>query len=200
MTWEKAGVGMVGEMEVERLLGGNVKFLESQDKAKLEELSKGQKPYAVVVTCSDSRVAPEKIFNANLGELFVVRVAGNIACESDALGSIEYAIEHLGCMLVLVLGHTGCGAVGAACTRKEGEDEGNITQILKKINPAVVKARMKVERMGGDLVGEAVIENVLCQMENIVDCSQIMRGKVRDGVVKIKGAVYDLKTGEVKII
>lgn len=191
---------VTGEQEMERLLEGNRKFVEKADKEKLEELSKGQKPYAVIVTCSDSRVAPEKIFSAGLGELFVVRVAGNIACESDALGSIEYAVEHLGSQLVLVLGHTACGAVTAACKRVEGSDEGNVTSILKRINPAVVKAKMKVDRMGGSLVDEAIVENVLCQVENIVDCSQIVRTKVREGIVKVKGAVYDLKTGEVKTI
>lgn len=194
------GFFMVGETELEKLLEGNKKFVGKADKEQLEELAKGQKPYAVIVSCSDSRVVPEKIFNAGIGELFVVRVAGNIACESDVLGSIEYAVEHLGCMLVLVLGHTGCGAVNAACKREEGKDEGCITQILKKINPAIVKAKMKVERMGGNVAEEAVVENVLCQVENVVDCSQTIRSKVREGLVKVKGALYDLKTGEVKII
>ncbi|MBI5158727.1 carbonic anhydrase [Candidatus Micrarchaeota archaeon] len=192
---------MAGEQELARLLEGNKKFVEKADVEKLKELAKGQKPYAVIVACSDSRVVPEKIFNADLGELFVVRVAGNIACESDALGSIEYAVEHLGCQLVVVLGHSCCGAVTAACKRAEGHnDEGSITSILKKINPAVVKAKMKVDRMGGSLVDEAIVENVMNQVENIVDCSQIVRTKVREGVVKVKGAVYDLQTGEVKTV
>lgn len=92
----------------------------------------GQKPYAVVVSCSDSRVIPEAIFSAGIGELFVIRVAGNVV-DNIQLGSIEYAVEHLGCKLVVVLGHTGCGAVGAAL----GENCGFVKHITDEIKRAI---------------------------------------------------------------
>ena len=99
---------------------------------RLETFQNGQKPYAVIISCADSRVIPESIFSAGIGDLFVIRVAGNVI-DNIQLGSIEYAVEHLGCKLVLVLGHTGCGAVGAA----RGQNGGYIKFITDEIRRAI---------------------------------------------------------------
>lgn len=111
---------------LERLKNGNAKYINSakcvgdiSPETRRYTVEHGQKPYAVIVSCSDSRVIPEGIFSAGIGELFVIRVAGNVI-DNIQLGSIEYAVEHLGCRLVVVLGHTGCGAVGAALKQNGG--------------------------------------------------------------------------------
>ena len=124
---------------LEKLKEGNIKFLNS--KTSLGDISlekrqytseNGQRPYAVIISCSDSRVIPESIFSAGLGELFVVRVAGNVI-DNFQLGSIEYAVENLGCRLVVVLGHTGCGAVKAAAH----ENKGFVSYITEEIKLAI---------------------------------------------------------------
>lgn len=111
---------------LEKLKSGNSAYLDSKTASgdispeiRLSTFENGQKPYAVIITCSDSRVIPEYIFSAGIGDLFTIRVAGNII-DNIQLGSIEYAIEHLGCKLVVVLGHTNCGAVGSACKENHG--------------------------------------------------------------------------------
>ena len=109
--------------------------------SKRKELTKGQKPFAIVITCSDSRVPPELLFDQGLGDIFVVRVAGNVV-DPIALGSIEYGAEHLNSPLLFILGHTKCGAVGATLEAK-GKPEGNIGAIVKKIQPAVATAKKK---------------------------------------------------------
>ena len=122
---------------LERLKEGNKIYLKAtrsvgdvSPQKRLETSQNGQKPYAVVVSCADSRVIPESIFSVGIGELFVIRVAGNVVGNFE-LGSIEYAVEHLGCKLVLVLGHTGCGAVGAALQQNDGYVK-SITDEIKR--------------------------------------------------------------------
>lgn len=124
---------------LERLKKGNNIYLNAKtgsgdvsSEKRLDTALNGQKPFAVIVTCSDSRVIPEYVFSAGIGELFVVRVAGNVI-DNHALGSIEYAVDHLGCKLVLVLGHTRCGAVGAA----SGENHGYVRFITDEIKSAI---------------------------------------------------------------
>ncbi len=140
----------------------------------------GQQPYAVIVSCSDSRVVPEHIFSAGIGELFVIRVAGNVM-EDCQLGSIEYAIEDLGCKLVVVLGHTQCGAVGAALQ----QNKGYLKLITDKIKLAVGEEK--------DLT-KAVIANV----KNSVDTIKESLNNV-DGAI-VKGAVYHTDSGLVDFI
>ena len=124
-----------------------------------ETLSTGQKPYAIILSCSDSRVPPEIIFDKGLGEIFVVRVAGNIP-DPVILGSIEYAAEHFGCPLIMVLGHNRCGAVTAA-VESQGHPHGNIGAIIKTITPAVKQARKDARGAGkSDLVESAIDNNI----------------------------------------
>lgn len=176
-----------------KLFSGNGNFLKKADKNLMAELSKGQHPYAVVVTCSDSRVAPEIIFDENLGKIFVVRTAGNVVDEI-ALGSIEYAVEHLHVPLVIVMGHQGCGAVKAAVEAK-GEPEGNIGAILKQIAPAVKKIRSSA-KAGENIENKVIIENVKNVLANITSKSSIMKEEIKHGKVQVVGLYYSIKTGK----
>jgi carbonic anhydrase len=176
-----------------KLFSGNGNFLKKSDKNLMAELSKGQHPYAVVVTCSDSRVAPEIIFDENLGKIFVVRTAGNVVDEI-ALGSIEYAVEHLHVPLVIVMGHQSCGAVKAAIEAK-GEPEGNIGAILKQIAPAVKKVRSSA-KADENIENKVIIENVKNVMANITSKSSIIKEEIKHGKVKVMGLYYSIETGK----
>ena len=164
--------------------------------ARRAELVKGQAPSAVVLTCSDSRVAPEYIFDQGLGDIFVIRVAGNVT-DQVALGSIEYAVEHLHSSLIVVLGHDSCGAVGAAV--KGGEPEGNIGAIVKKIAPSVSKARA-AGKTGDDLLNAAIIENARSVAANLTKDSTVIKHLVDEKKVKIVPAKYSLATGKVEML
>ncbi|MDR2702156.1 MAG: carbonic anhydrase [Spirochaetaceae bacterium] len=146
-----------------------------------EILNNGQKPFAVILTCSDSRAAPEIFFDQKLGDIFVIRNAGNIA-DTTALGSIEYAVEHLKSRLVVVCGHSKCGAVTAACSG--GELPPNINHIVEHIKPAVKK--------GGD-IDEVIHNNVKVMIEQI-RADEI----VKHLGVTVTGAYYDIHSGAVK--
>ncbi|MCX7793441.1 MAG: carbonic anhydrase [Thermodesulfovibrionales bacterium] len=192
-----------GEEAYTRLMDGNRRFISGNiskkdlGELKRRELAKGQHPVAIVVTCSDSRVPPEIIFDQGLGELFVIRVAGNVV-DPVALGSIEYAAEHLHVPLLIVLGHSNCGAVTAAVDAK-GKTEGNIGAIVKKILPAVRKAEAK----GGsreEIISRAIRENVLLVQEEIQQNSPVLKGLIERGALKLVGAVYDISSGAVEII
>ncbi len=146
----------------------------------------GQEPYAIVVACSDSRVIPEAIFNADLGELFVIRVAGNVI-DDHQLGSIEYAAEHLGVNLVLVLGHTHCGAVAAAI---EGDTDGYIKYIVDEIQGAIGQE---------DDPYEACHLNVRHSMKMVEESLKIQKVEHEYGL-KVRGAIYDIETGKVDFL
>ena len=137
-------------------------------------LTKAQHPYATILTCSDSRVPPELLFDAGLGDLFVIRVAGNVAADA-VIGSIEYAVEHLGTRLVLVMGHESCGAVQA--TIGGGEPETHIQSLTRPIEPAVARAR----NMQGDLVANAVSENVRIVVDQLQKSKPILADRVENG-------------------
>lgn len=156
---------------------------------RVKELSKGQHPFAVIVSCSDSRVPPELIFDQGLGDLFVVRTAGEVV-DDIALGSIEYAVEHLGVSTVVVLGHGACGAVKA--TIAGGEAPGHIPAIVKAIQPAVDKAKSQK----GSVEENAIKNNVDLITANLSN-SVLFKELVRAGKLTIKGAVYDINTGKV---
>jgi carbonic anhydrase len=160
---------------------------------RVKELVSAQHPEAIVLGCSDSRVPPEVIFDEGLGDLFVVRVAGNVS-EPATLGSIEYAAEHLHVPLVVVLGHHKCGAVKAA-TEANGEVEGNVGAIIKEIQPAVATARSHPGKEG--LVDDAVHANVALVARQLVEESPIVKKLVAEGKVKVVTAVYDLGTGTI---
>ncbi len=176
---------------VKKLKEGNARFVAGKPSAKnlvsqRQSLVSGQKPFAIILTCSDSRVAPEHIFDAGLGEIFVVRTAGNIA-DAIALGSMEYAAEHLGSTLLVVMGHESCGAVKAACM--SGHAEGNIGAIVKELQAAV--------KMGNKEPAKVVEENVKCVLEAIRKKSGILSNLEKEGKLRIAGAVYSLSPGEV---
>ncbi len=168
---------------IERMNEGNRYFMEHGNAAlRTDTAEHGQHPYAVVICCSDSRVIPEQIFHAQIGDLFIIRVAGNVL-DRHQIGSVEYAVSHLGCKLVLMLGHTGCGAVGAAL---KGEADGHISFITKDIQKAIGMERDP---------------NKACRL-NVAHGVKILRRaflKEPDPAdVEIKGAVYNIKTGAVE--
>lgn len=155
--------------------------------AKRKDTAKnGQNPYAVIVTCSDSRVPAEHIFNAGIGELFVIRTAGNVIGD-HALGSVEYGMEHLGCKLVVVLGHTHCGAVDAAL---KGGAHGAIASITDEINSCVPS---------GCDAREAEILNVKNSISRIM-ASDIIKEMTADGTFRVVGAIYDIESGKVSFL
>ncbi|HII06763.1 MAG TPA: carbonic anhydrase [Methanotrichaceae archaeon] len=182
------------------LMEGNARFVSGEVASKdfperRTELVSGQSPFVTVVTCSDSRVPPELIFDQGLGDIFVIRVAGNVM-DPVVLGSVEYGAEHLHTPLLVILGHQSCGAVKAAT---EGGAEGNIESIMTEIEPAVEIAR-ETNKTGSDLVEEAIDENVELVIKNILDRSPITKEMVEEGKLAILGAKYSLETGEVAVL
>jgi carbonic anhydrase len=157
------------------------------------ELVQGQKPFAVVVCCSDSRVGPEIIFDQELGNIFVVRTAGEVL-DAAGIGSLEYAVAHLGSPLVLVLGHERCGAVAAAVA--DAKEPGHIATIVKAIRPAV----KRTEGLKGDAVENAVRANVQDIVARLRATGPILTAKVKAGSLKVIGATVSLSTGKVTLV
>lgn len=182
------------------LKAGNRRFVAGKhqspnlDLKRVREVVAGQKPEAVILGCADSRVPPEVIFDEGIGDLFVVRVAGNIA-EPATTGSVEYAAEHLGVPLVVVLGHHKCGAVKATA-EAHGPAEGNIGEIVKEIQPAVEAARAHPGAEG--LVDDAVHQNAALVAAQLLSESPVLSHLVHEGKVKIVTAIYDLDSGKVE--
>ena len=158
-----------------------------------QSLAKGQQPKVAVLTCSDSRVSPEILFDKNLGDLFVVRSAGNIA-DAIGVGSLEYAVEHLGSTVLVVLGHSKCGAVDAACSGSKMPTP-NLQAIVDKIDPAVTRA--KAHAKGDDLLQAAIEENVLQSAKDVVASSEVLQHVLHDGKLTVYEAVYSLDSGKV---
>ena len=188
--------GLDAEEALKKLMDGNRRFVsETYDRGDIgpgrrAEISKGQRPFAVIVDCSDSRVVPEFIFDQGLGDLFVIRTAGNIV-DDIAIGSVEYAVKHLGVRLVLVLGHDDCGAVKA--TVAGGKAEGHIDAILQAIRPAVAVAMQKP----GNLLDNAIAQNVDMVINRLQSAQPILAQALQTGDVRIVGGVYHLKDGSV---
>ena len=161
--------------------------------ARINDLSKGQKPFAIIVGCSDSRVAPELVFDCNLGELFVVRVAGSTVGR-EGLGSIIYAVEHLGAPLIVVLGHTKCGAVGAAVdvATKHAHLHGALHEMVLPILPAVVEAE---EKHPADLQDAAIRQNVRDVAGRLKVADGVLAERIEQGRLKVVSACYDLASG-----
>ena len=157
---------------------------------RLRELAGGQHPHAEILSCSDSRVPPEIVFDQGLGDLFIVRVAGNVATDTE-IGSLEYGAEHLHIPLLVVLGHDSCGAVTAAV--EAGPPEGHIAALVNLIKPAVEKSRS----MPGDSVSNAVRANVEMVVTQLRSSTPILSELVAHGKLRIVGAVYSIKTGTV---
>jgi len=188
--------GPTPDESLKKLLAGNQRFIsatQSHEHQSLErrgEVAQGQNPFAVIVSCSDSRVPPEVVFDQGVGDLFVIRSAGEVVTEIG-IGSIEYAVEHLGTPLIMVLGHERCGAVKA--TVDGGAAPGSIGSICKLIQPAVDKAKTQQ----GDVVENAVRNNVSLVAEKIAS-SAVIRKAIEEGKVKVVKAYYDLDDGTVK--
>ncbi len=163
----------------------------------LADVAMRQAPFAVVVTCSDSRVPPELIFDQGLGDLFIVRLAGNIV-DDAALGSIEYAVDHLGVPLVVVLGHKRCGAVAAAVEAVESKKKapGHLPALVKALKPAVEETRSQA----GDRVDNAVHANIRLVASKLKASQPILAPAVKAGKVKVLGAYYDLDDGKVTFL
>ena len=161
-----------------------------ENASRQRELIAGQHPHAEILSCADSRVPPEIIFDQGLGDLFVVRVAGNVATDTE-IGSLEYGAEHLHIPLLVVLGHESCGAVTAAV--QGGPPEGHIAALVNLIQPAVEKSR----GMSGDLVANAVRINVEMVVNQLRSSTPVLSELVAHGKLKIVGGVYSLETGKV---
>jgi carbonic anhydrase len=161
-----------------------------ENAARQRELVVGQNPHAEILSCADSRVPPEIIFDQGLGDLFVVRVAGNVATDTE-IGSLEYGAEHLHIPLLVVLGHESCGAVTAAV--QGGPPEGHIAALVELIKPAVEKTR----GLPGDPVANAVRANVEMVVKQLRASEPTLSELVAHGKLKIVGGVYSLETGKV---
>jgi carbonic anhydrase len=181
-----------------KLLEGNKRFVNQKTvhpddgTMTIIKTAKAQKPFAVIHTCSDSRVSPELIFDQGIGDLFVQRVAGNVM-GNGGLGSTEYAIEHLGVQFILVLGHTKCGAVSAAVS--EEKTGGHISWLVEKIQPAY----QKVKNLVGDKVDNTVRENVR-QSVNEILMDAVMIDPALKTNVRIAGGIYHIEDGSVEMI
>ena len=185
------GFVMTPQAAISRLQLGNKRYTASMQcigdtsqSQREKTLVEGQHPYAIIVTCSDSRVIPESIFSASIGDLFVIRIAGNVM-DDHQLGSIEYAAEHLGCSLVVVLGHTHCGAVDAAMNH---EPEGYIKFVTDEIVKAIGDERDEYK---------ACCLNVLHSKAIIESSLQIQKDEQEYGL-KVVGAMYRLEDGTVE--
>jgi len=180
------------------LTAGNRRFVagkpQARDLASLRhQLASGQSPKAIILSCSDSRVGPELIFDQSLGDLFVVRTAGNVA-DAVALGSIEYAVDHLHSTVLVVLGHQKCGAVNAACSGEKMPSP-NLDAIVEKISPAVNRAKSYAK--SGDLIESTIKENVHQSASDLLANSEIIRDAVKSGKLTVIEAEYELDAGRV---
>lgn len=181
----------------ELLVEGNKRFINNLKSdhdhfEMINETREGQYPFAVILSCMDSRTSVELIFDQGLGDLFSIRVAGNIV-NNDILASIEYAVKYVGSKVLMVLGHTECGAINSA---KQGVADGHITDLLKRIQPSISKALLKNEQdhLFNDNVAYANVENSL---EEILTRSTIVKELFAKGEIGIVGGIYNIENGQV---
>jgi carbonic anhydrase len=186
-----------------RLVAGNKRFVRGEarfptvQKEVLAALAKGQRPYATILGCSDSRVPPELIFDAGFGELFIIRLAGNVI-SPEVMGTVQYAGVHLQTPLFIVLGHEGCGAVAAALTAKHGaRKHSRIALLLDNILPGL---RNLPPKLAGDAEMRAAVEaNVRWAMHQLLETPEA-KARMLEGKMKLVGAVYELETGRVRFL
>jgi carbonic anhydrase len=185
-----------------RLKQGNKRYVDGVMKrhdfsAERDALAGGQNPFAGILSCADSRIAPEYAFDTGCGDLFVVRVAGNFA-NTDGIASFEYAVQFLGTPLLVVLGHQKCGAVDAAikAVRDHAQLPGHLPALVKEIRPAVEDVLGKP----GDLLENAIRENVKLNVANLKNASPIISRAVQENKVAVAGGICDLTTGHVEWI
>ena len=185
------------------LVEGNARYASNQPRerdfsAERANRAKGQAPFAAILGCADSRVAPELAFDQNPGDLFVVRVAGNFVT-TDGLGSLEYGAAVLGTKLILVLGHTSCGAIDATVTalQKGNKLPGHIADLVRAMKPGVEPA---LKQPGDDLQLRAVIANVKHNVERLKNSKPILAGIIAKKQLGVAGGVYDIATGKVTLV
>ena len=188
---------------LELLIKGNQRFIKNEQQVKnlsemREALIDNQQPFAAILGCSDSRTAPETIFDQTLGDVFSVRLAGNVACRK-AIGSLEYSCKYLGSKIIVVMGHSNCGAIKAACDNFE---EGNITEITKLLQPAVSEETTTLDpernSKNSQFVANVCFFNVKKQIQNIINQSDILRDLLDKKQIGIIGAVYNFASGQVE--
>lgn len=193
---------MTPDMAMQMLVDGNARFVQGNPHnrdlhAQVRETATGQYPFAAVVSCIDSRIPTEVVFDQGIGDIFNARVAGNFVNE-DILGSLEFACKLAGSKVIVVMGHTSCGAVKGACDHAE---LGNLTQMLEKIAPAVnaIETAPEVDRSSKnlDFVNQVSEKNVELTIENIKSQSPVLNEMLQNNEIKIIGAMYDVKTGMV---
>ncbi len=182
---------------LDRLKAGNERFVadkldgQLQDSSRRKELTSGQDPYAIILSCADSRVVPEFAFDTGLGELFVIRVAGNVAT-TESIASIEYAVAHIGTSIIIVLGHQSCGAVTAAIAG--GNNGYNLNQLLSHITPAI-----SASGEGAD-INQVVKENAKFTVRDLRERSAIISSAMDEGKLQVLPAYYNLDSGKVDIL
>ncbi len=197
---------MTADKALQMLKDGNARFVNGTGKnrdlvaqAKLTG-TKGQYPFAVILSCMDSRGSPELLFDQGIGDVFSVRLAGPVL-DADQLGGMEFATKVIGSKLIVVMGHTRCGAVAGACA---GVQMGNLTQLLDKINPAVAAVKKahqgKLDCNDTNMVNEIAKQNVKDLIAEIKAKSKVINDLVNSGNVKIVGAMQDVETGKVTFI
>lgn len=198
-TTEKRPRPVSPEEALKKLLRGNERFIAgkrdnpNQSKLRLLETSVAQYPYASILGCADSRVPAEIVFDQGLGDLFVVRVAGNVASQT-AIGSLEFSSAVLGSQLIVVVGHAKCGAVVAAV--KGDPLPGRIGVFVEEIKPAVESVRQKT----GDLEKNSIIANIQYQVKKLPETSTMLGKLVNEGKLKIVGGIYDLASGKFTLV
>ncbi len=184
------------------LKSGNDRFVEGkrtyphQDATRVQEMTQGQHPFVTIISCSDSRVPPEHLFDVGMGDIFSVRVAGNV-CDIDEIGSIEYGVDHLQTPLLVILGHSRCGAVTAVV--QKAAVHGKIPELVDNIFPAVEKTHHEhPELTEEEQIVESIQNNVWQSIEDLLRNSEIVRERVESGKLQIMGALYHLENGQVE--
>jgi carbonic anhydrase len=187
---------------LKRLMEGNVRYVEGVSrrhdfKHEREALSGGQNPFAAVLSCADSRIAPEYCFDVARGDIFVCRVAGNFASD-DIVASLEYAVAVLNTPLILVLGHDACGAVDATIKSvKDGTTlPGHLPALVEALRPAVEAVKAKP----GDMLTNAIRQNVPLNVDKLKSAAPILKAAADDKKIRVVGGVYELKTGKVRLV
>ncbi|MFD3002816.1 carbonic anhydrase family protein [Pontibacter toksunensis] len=199
---KEAQQNLTPDQAVQVLKEGNQRFMNNLKANRdllqqVNETSEGQFPFAAILSCIDSRTSAELIFDQGLGDIFSIRIAGNVLNE-DILGSMEFACKTAGSKLLVVLGHTKCGAIYGACNHVE---MGHLTTLLEKVKPAMDRETdtPQEKRTGNnvDFVNNVTVNNVHCTIERIRKGSQILADMERNGEMKIIGGLYDVETGQV---
>jgi carbonic anhydrase len=202
----KPAPSWTAEEALQRLMAGNERFVKGQPSnprrspAEFAALAEAQYPEAVIVSCADSRVAPEILFDVGVGDIFVVRVAGNVIDGAGAAvkGSIEYAVAELNVPLIVVLGHSGCGAVKSAMKHIDAKDSlpGAINGLVELVKPAVKKS----QGMPGNALENAIRMNVELGVERLQGLPPILAPRIQERKLQVVGGVYDLRTGAVTLL